>query len=78
MKISSTCSICLIMFASVEDVEAHTELCHTNNISKKYNCEGCKAGFDMFKCLYDHQKECMVYIGLRKTSEDSQYSVKFW
>ena len=77
-KALSTCSICLIMFASVEEVESHRQQCHSDNLSKKYSCEGCKAGFDQIKGLIDHQEECMVFIGLKKTCDDSQYSVKFW
>lgn len=74
----STCSICLINFTTSALLGDHTEGCHTNNLSKKYNCEGCKAGFEVLRDLYAHQKDCLVFLGLKKTTADSQYIVKFW
>ncbi|KAF6026985.1 hypothetical protein EB796_014706 [Bugula neritina] len=73
----STCSLCLIKFSSALLLAEHVNSCHTDSLSKKYNCEGCKAGFDLLKGLYSHQNECMVYLGLKKTSIDSSYSVLF-
>ena len=56
-----TCSHCHVKFSDTDSLTKHVEDVHTDPLSKKYNCEGCMAGFDMLDSLYSHQKECLVF-----------------
>ncbi|XP_067936647.1 zinc finger protein 624-like [Watersipora subatra] len=69
----NVCTHCLLSLPDEDALSHHIQQCRTECLSKKYNCEGCLAGYDVLISLFTHQADCTLFSKISSLSSD--YSV---